>query len=233
MDWNTLAAALFGNEHGITQDGDVLHGTVRFDGQPLAVIGTTNHAPIGVRLALAQARAVLDTVAQQPGRAILLLIDTQGQQLRRRDELLGINRAMAHLGMAIDFARRQGHRVLGLVYDQALSGGFITSGLIADACDALPEAEIRVMRIPAMARVTKLPEAMLSALSLTNPVFAPGVANYVAMGGVRALWQGDLPAALREALAHAPVDDRRARDGEQRGGRRMAASVVQRVLDAA
>ena len=233
MDWNTLATALFGNDHGITQDGDVLRGTVRFDGEPLAVIGTTNHAPIGVRLALAQARAVLDTVAQHPGRAILLLIDTQGQQLRRRDELLGINRAMAHLGMAIDFARRQGHRVLGLVYDQALSGGFITSGLIADACDALPEAEIRVMRIPAMARVTKLPEAMLSALSLTNPVFAPGVANYVAMGGVRALWQGDLPAALREALAHAPVDDRRARDGEQRGGRRMAASVVQRVLDAA
>ena len=233
MDWNTLAVALFGNEHGITQDGDVLRGTVRFDGEPLAVIGTTNHAPIGVRLALAQARAVLDTVAQHPGRAILLLIDTQGQQLRRRDELLGINRAMAHLGMVIDFARRQGHRVLVLVYDQALSGGFITSGLIADACDALPEAEIRVMRIPAMARVTKLPEAMLSALSLTNPVFAPGVANYVAMGGVRALWQGDLPAALREALAHAPVDDRRARDGEQRGGRRMAASVVQRVLDAA
>jgi len=233
MDWNTLAVALFGNDHGITQDGDVLRGTVRFDGAPLAVIGTTNHAPIGVRLALAQARAVLDTVAQNPGRAILLLIDTQGQQLRRRDELLGINRAMAHLGMAIDFARRQGHRVLGLVYDQALSGGFITSGLIADACDALPEAEIRVMRIPAMARVTKLPEAMLSALSETNPVFAPGVANYVAMGGVRTLWQGDLPAALREALAHAPVDDRRARDGEQRGGRRLAASVVQRVLDAA
>jgi malonate decarboxylase gamma subunit len=233
MNWNTLAAALFGADHGIAQDGDLLRGTVRFDDEPLAVIGTTNHAPIGVRLALAQARAVLDTVAQHPGRAILLLIDTQGQQLRRRDELLGINRAMAHLGMAIDFARRQGHRVLGLVYDQALSGGFITSGLIADACDALPEAEIRVLRIPAMARVTKLPEAMLNALSETNPVFAPGVANYVAMGGVRKLWQGELPAALREALAHAPVDDRRARDGEQRGGRRLAASVVQRVLDAA
>jgi len=233
MDWNTLAVALFGDDHGITQDGDVLRGTVRFDGAPLAVIGTTNHAPIGVRLALAQARAVLDTVAQHPGRAILLLIDTQGQQLRRRDELLGINRAMAHLGMAIDFARRQGHRVLGLVYDQALSGGFITSGLIADACDALPEAEIRVMRIPAMARVTKLPEAMLTALSQTNPVFAPGVANYVAMGGVRALWTGDLPAALRDALANAPVEDRRARDGEKRGGRRLAANVVQRVLDAA
>ena len=84
-----------------------------------------------------------------------------------------------------------------------------------------------------MARVTKLSEAMLTELSQANPVFAPGVGNYFAMGGVRALWQGDLPAALRDAMANAPVDDRRARDGEQRGGRQLAASVVQRVLDAA
>jgi malonate decarboxylase gamma subunit len=233
MDWNHLAEQLFGPAHGITRDGDFLRGTVAFDGAPLAVIGTTAHAPIGVQLALAQARAVLDVVTHHPGRAILLLIDTQGQQLRRRDELLGINRAMAHLGMCIDFARRRGHRVLGLVYDQALSGGFITSGLIADACDALPEAEIRVMRLPAMARVTKLPEALLAALSESNPVFAPGVANYVAMGGVRRLWQGDLAACLREALADAPTDDRRAADGAARGGRRLAAGVVQQVLDAA
>ena len=162
-----------------------------------------------------------------------MLIDTQGQQLRRRDELLGINRAMAHLGMCIDLARRRGHRVLGLVYDQALSGGFITSGLIADACDALPEAEIRVMRLPAMARITKLAPELLEQMSRSNPVFAPGVANYVAMGGVRALWQGDLAAALREALAEAPTSDQRAQDGAQRGGRRLAASVVQRVLAAA
>ena len=233
MEWNTLATALFGPDHGIARDGDFLRGSPSFDGAPLTVIGTTNHAPIGVRLALAQAREVLDTLAHHPGRAILLLIDTQGQQLRRRDELLGINRAMAHLGMTLDLARRRGHRVLGLVYDQALSGGFITSGLIADACDALPEAEIRVMRIPAMSRVTKLPEAMLTALSQLNPVFAPGVDNYVAMGGVRRLWRDDLQAALREALADAPVDDRRAQDGAARGGRRLAASVTQRVLDAA
>lgn len=163
---------------------------------------------------------------------MLLLIDTQGQQLRRRDELLGINRAMAHLGMSIDLARRQGHRVIGLVYDQALSGGFITSGLIADACYALPEAQIRVMRIPAMARVTKLPEEQLAALSATNPVFAPGVDNYVAMGGVRALWRDDLPGALRAALAETPTTDERAHDGTVRGGRRLAAQVIDDVLQA-
>lgn len=233
MDWNLLARTLFGDAHGIRRDGDFLHGRVRFDGAPLTVIGTTEHAPIGVRLALAQARVVLDTIANAPGEPILLLIDTQGQQLRRRDELLGIHRAMAHLGMAIDLARRRGHRVLGLVYDQALSGGFITSGLIADACDALPEAEIRVMRLPAMARVTKLPEAMLAGLSESNPVFAPGVGNYVAMGGVRRLWQGDLVAALRDALADVSPVDRRAEDGAERGGRRLAAQVVRQVLEAA
>jgi len=233
MQWNSLVTQLFGAEHGMHADGDFLRGEVLFDGTPITVVGTTDHAPIGVRLALAQARVVLDTVAQHPGRPILLLVDTQGQQLRRRDELLGINRAMAHLGASIDLARRRGHRVIGLVYDQALSGGFITSGLIADACYALPEAEIRVMRIPAMARVTKLSEETLLALSQSNPVFAPGVPNYVAMGGVRALWQHDLPAALRDALAHTPTDDQRARDGAERGGRRLAAAVMQRVLDAA
>ena len=232
MDWKTLAEALFGSDRGLTLDGELLHGEAALDDEPRTVVGTTGHAPIGVRLALAQARVVLDTVARHPGRPILLLIDTQGQQLRRRDELLGINRAMAHLGMSIDLARRRGHRVLGLVYDQALSGGFITSGLIADACDALPQAEIRVMRIPAMSRVTKLPEAMLTELSRTNPVFAPGVENYVAMGGVRRVWTGDLRAALRQALADAPTEDRRALDGAQRGGRRLAAAVMDRVLEA-
>lgn len=233
MNWTDLVSALFGAQHDITADGDFFSGSATLDGKPIAVVGTTNHAPIGYELALRQARVILDTMARHPGRPILLLIDTQGQQLRRRDEWLGINRAMAHLGCCIDLARRRGHRVVGLVYDQALSGGFITSGLIADACYALPEAQIRVMRIPAMARVTKLPEAVLTELSRSNPVFAPGVENYVAMGGVRSLWRGDLAAALRDALAYSPTEDQRALDGAKRGGRRHAAATVQRVLDAA
>ena len=233
MDWQTLTASLFGPNHGVHAEGPFLHGTAQFDGGPITVVGTTGHAPIGVELALAQARVVLDTIRDHPGRALLLLIDTQGQHLRQREELLGINRAMAHLGMAIDFARRKGHRVIGLVYDQALSGGFITSGLVADACDALPNAEIRVMRIPAMSRVTKLPESMLEQLSRSNPVFAPGVANYLAMGGVCKVWENDLQQELREALAAAGPVDSRAEAGAARGGRRMAALVCQRVLGAA
>jgi len=233
MNWEALAGRLFPASHGIEAHGDLLYGTGSVDGECITVLGTTNHAPIGVGLALNQARIVLDTVARHTGRPILLLIDTKGQQLRRRDELLGINRAMAHLGCCIDLARRRGHRVIGLVYDQALSGGFITSGLIANACHALPDAEIRVMGIPAMARITKISEERLTALSKTSPVFAPGVDNYIAMGGVRSLWTGDLAVALRESLASAPTNDERAADGAARGGRRLAAAVIQRVLDAA
>ena len=233
MDWTTLATRLFGADHGIRADGDFLVGSVSFDGAPIEVIGTTNHAPIGVRLALAQARVVLDTMRRHPGRPILLLIDTQGQQLRRRDELLGINRAMAHLGMCIDLARRRGHRVLG---------ARLRPGAVRRLHHLRPDRR-RLRRaaggrdprhaLPAMARVTKLRPSLLEQMSRSNPVFAPGVANYVAMGGVRALWQGDLAAALREALAEAPTSDQRAQDGAQRGGRQLAASVVQRVLAAA
>jgi malonate decarboxylase gamma subunit len=236
MTWQAVAEQLFGSAHAIRAEGDFLSGSAVFDGAAIAVVGSTNHAPIGYALALRQAQVVLDTMARHPGRAILLLIDTQGQQLRRFDELLGINRAMAHLGCCIDLARRRGHRVIGLVYDQALSGGFITSGLIADACHALPEAEIRVMRIPAMARVTKLSEALLTSLARTNPVFAPGVQNFVRMGGVRSLWgEGqalDLAAGLREALANSPTEDRRAEDGRERGGRLLAARIAEQVLAA-
>ena len=232
MDWRTVVTRLFGADHAIVADGDFLVGTATFGGATLAVVGTTNHAAVGVDLALRQARAVLATIAEHPGRPLLLLVDTQGQALRRRDELLGIHRAMAHLGCCLDLARRRGHPVVGLVYDQALSGGFITSGLMADVCHALPEAEIRVMRVPAMARVTKLPEDLLESLSRTNPVFAPGVANYVAMGGVRSLWGDDLAAGLRAALADRDTADRRAEEGARRGGRRAAADVIRRVLEA-
>ena len=232
MNWQPLVQALFGDDHTIERNGDVISGTAQLQGQTLTVVGTTDHAAIGVETALAQAKVILDTVQNHPGRAIVLLVDTQGQRLRHRDELLCINRYMAHLGCCVELARRSGHRVIGLVYDQALSGGFITSGLMADACYALPEAEIRVMRLPAMARVTKISQDVLEALSLTNPVFAPGVDNYVAMGGIQSLWSADLRQSLVAALNDTNTVDQRATLGAERGGRALAARVAQQVLAA-
>jgi malonate decarboxylase gamma subunit len=196
----------------------------------VAVIGTANHASIGVEIALAQAQAVLKTVREHPQRPILILVDTQGQRLRHRDELLGINSYMAHLGKCIELARRRNHPVIGLVYDQALSGGFITSGLMADACYALPDVTIRVMGLPAMARITKVPEEKLVELAKHNPVFAPGAENYLRMGGIEAIWQGDLAAHLVTALENVSRTDRRSASGLARGGRKLAHNVADAVV---
>nr|WP_315393597.1 biotin-independent malonate decarboxylase subunit gamma [uncultured Duganella sp.] len=230
MDWKKLANTLFPQGHSIVEKDDFLSGIAQVDGQTVTVIGTTGHTPIGVEIALAQARAILQTVREFPGQPILMLIDTQGQRLRHRDEMLGINSYMAHLGKCVDLARRQGHKIIGLVYDQALSGGFITSGLMADACYALPDATIRVMGLPAMARITKVSEERLTELAQDNPVFAPGPENYLRMGGLQAIWEGDLAAQLRAALAQDAGGDRRAALGLERGGRRLAQPVIDAVM---
>ncbi|MDY0976947.1 biotin-independent malonate decarboxylase subunit gamma [Massilia sp. CFBP9012] len=229
MDWQLLTTQLFPCGHDVVERDNFLSGTAQVDGKPVAVIGTTGHTPIGIEIALAQAQAILKTVQEHPGRAILILVDTQGQRLRHRDEMLGINSYMAHLGKCVDLARRQGHTVIGLVYDQALSGGFITSGLIASACYALPQSTIRVMGLPAMARITKVPEERLTELARDNPVFAPGPENYLRMGGLHGIWDDDLAGQLVRALGDATDEDRRMALGLERGGRLLAQPVAEAV----
>jgi malonate decarboxylase gamma subunit len=224
-----VAASLFPDGFEIDEQGDFLHGLGHCRDREFAVIGATNHAEMGVELALAMARAVLDTLRSAPGRSLLFLIDTSGQRLRRRDELLGIPRYLAHLAKAVELARKRGHRSIGLVYAQALSGGFLPNAMMSDVCAALPHAEIRVMGLSAMAKVMRIDEKRLRELSAASPVFAPGPGNFVKMGAVDALWDGDLADWLLAALDRADERDRRAELGLARGGRTLAYSVAGRV----
>lgn len=229
LDAETLFDRLFPEGHAITRDGLFFSGTGTSAGRSVAVIGSVDAAPIGVELAFRMAGEVLAIVRDHPGRPILLLVDTQGQRLSHRDELLGINGYMAHLAKCLALARNIGHPILGLVWSQAVSGGFLASSLFADRCFALKEAEVRVMNLPAMSRITKIPLERLEELSKTSPVFAPGVENYWRMGAIEALWSGDLARELAAALStHETADRRRAR-GAERGGRRLALDVAERV----
>ncbi|MCW2286663.1 malonate decarboxylase gamma subunit [Rhodoblastus acidophilus] len=229
MDVKTLLDRLFPQNHDVRFDGVYLSGEGETSRGPCAVIGSIDAAPIGVELAFQMAGEVLRIVREHPGRAIVLLVDTQGQRLSRRDELLGINGYMAHLAKCLQLARNQGHKIIGLVYSQAVSGGFLASSLLADRCYALPDAEVRVMNLPAMSRITKIALERLEALSQTSPVFAPGVENYVRMGAIHGLWEGDLAARLVEALDAADSADLRRQWGQQRGGRLLAQDVSKRV----
>jgi len=233
MEWKNVVEQMFPDGHEVCQDGDLIKGVACCGEHTVAVIGTTNHTDVGVELALALAAAVLAVIHDHPTRPIVFLVDTCGQRLRHRDELLGLNGYMAHLAKCVEMARGRGHPVISLVYEQALSGGFLANGMMSDVCAALPEAEIRVMGLAAMARVTRISEERLAALSLSSPVFAPGARNYLLMGGLAALWEGDLSVCLRDALQSVDISDRRRTLGRARGGRMLTDPVVQRVLASA
>ena len=226
---DTLLDALFPRGHAIDINDSVLTGSATTDEGAVTVIGTTDKIEVGVDHALALADTVLASTSAHPQRPIVMLVDTAGQRLARRDELLGINGYFAHLAQTLDLARRRGATLVTLVYGESVSGGFLSFGLMADHIHALPDAQVRVMDLRAMARVTKQPLEKLQALSQSSPVFAPGVENYVAMGAVESLWDGDLATHLLQALRTPAEGDCRAARGAERGGRTLSASVAAAV----
>lgn len=230
LDWKSLCDRLFSDGHDVVLEDGVLHGSGTIGGRVVAVIGTTDHAAIGARLAMKLAERVLEVVREHPHRPILALVDTQGQQLSRFDELIGNNACLAHLAKCFAVARQRGHRLISVVYSEAVSGGFLALGMLADETYAVEGAQIRVMALPAMSRVTKLPLEQLEELCRTTSILGPGVDNYVALGCVEGIWQDPLDACLDAALQQpAGGADRRSALGAQRGGRRAAHDVAERV----
>jgi malonate decarboxylase gamma subunit len=227
-----LCDRLFPGGHDARLEGDRVVGTGRSTAGEVALVGTTNHAAIGADLAFALAGDVLDVMARHPGRPILFLVDTQGQRLSRRDELLGNAGYLAHLAKCVEVARRRGHRCLALVHGEAVSGGFLALGMMADYVFALADAQIRVMALPAMSRITGIPIERLEELCATSPIFGPGAGHYERLGAVEAIWTGDLSQHLTQALALPARGDVRRTLGSERGGRSAAHDVVQRVLAA-
>ncbi|TCR73389.1 biotin-independent malonate decarboxylase subunit gamma [Rhizobium sp. BK376] len=225
-----LADRLFPDGHSITFENEFFYGAGSLQEKQISIIGTRERALIGVDLALRIASQIVVVMRDHPGSTILLLIDTAGQKMSRRDELLGLNGYIAHVAKCLEVARRRGHKILGLVSGEAVSAGFLSTSMLADACYALPGAEVRVMNLKAMSRVTKIPVERLELLSERSPVFAPGVSNYFAMGAIAEIWDGDLSTALVEALgADLGSADRRRQYGEERRGRSLAKIVSDRV----
>jgi len=236
MELDTLLDALFPAGHRVSVHGDLVAGEAQTAQGTVAVLGTTHAAAIGHEIALGLAGRVIEVMRQHPRRPIVFLVDTQGQALSRAEELLCLNGSFAHLASCVDAARRSGHPTLGLVTGVAVSGGFLSFGLMSDRVYALAASEVRVMDLRAMARVTKLEHERLVELAKTVPTFAPGAENYVRMGAIDAVWPQPsaalLEAALGELIAAPSVHDGRMQRGRERGGRLAARATFERVLAA-
>ena len=228
---NTLLDVLFPAGHDVRVDGALVHGSARSGSGPVVVVGTADAAAVDAALALKLAGCILDAL-DGPQRPLVLLVDTSGQALRRHEELIGLNGYLAHVAQCVDLARRSGYPSLALVYGEAVSGGFLSCGMMADRAYALASAQIRVMDLKAMARVTKIAHEQLLHLAAESPVFAPGAENYARMGALEAIWPEPSAALLDAALAALLEDtdaagaDRRRALGQARGGRLLAAPTV-------
>lgn len=239
-DLAALADRLFPDGHDLVATGSVVTGTGTVAGRTVAVAGTAGpKALIGLEEALATARFVLDTVADHPGRPLVMLVDNEGQRMGLREELLGLSQYLALCARAWDVASRAGHPVVAVIHGSAIAGGFIATGMNADRICALPTAKPSVMALEAIARVTHMPLARLQELSRSVPTFAPGLDNLVRLGGVTDPWPDNggadhLAAVLAELDGQAGQgrrpEDRRARLGADRGGRPGFQAVIDDVL---
>lgn len=232
MSVDQLLAQLFPGGHAVARQGDLLVGTGRAAAGEVAVLGLCDGIDVGPELALRLAQEVLAVVRQHPGRPILALVDSRGQRMGKREEVLGLNGYLGHLAACVELARRAGHRTLALVHGQASSGSFLAFAALCDEIHAVEGAVLSVMNLPAMSRVTKIPLARLEALSAASPVLAPGLENYVRLGCVESVWTAPLAASLEAALGRASGPDRRAQLGLERGGRQLAGPVARRVGEA-
>jgi len=237
MSLNDILDRLFPAGHAVNVENKVISGAATTAQGTVAVLGTTDAAAIDHAMALALARFILDTVEQHPGRPLVFLVDTSGQALSRSQELLCLNGSLAHLAQCVDLARRQGHASLSLVTANAVSGGFLSFGLMADRAYALADAQVRVMDLRAMSRVTKIAHERLVELAANSPTFAPGAENYLRMGGIEAIWPAPSAALLAAALdtvrQERTAGDQRMQSGLARDGRRLAAKVVDSVCHSA
>ncbi len=234
MTLDEVLKGLFPSGHDVkTSAAGIITGTgKRMQGGAIAVIGVANGVALGTAGVLPLAEEVLRVVARGDNTPILVLVDTQGQLMARRDEMRGLNEYLAHLAKCLLLASQQGHRTIGLEYGKAAAGAFLATALATDRLIGLPGAGPSVMDMPSISRVTKLPLDKLKDLAKTTPVFAPGLDHLFQMGAVAEIWDPEKPLdeQLEVALGKASTKDVRDELGAEREGRLMAAQVAKRVI---
>lgn len=238
MNTELLLKQLFSKQLDYQINGYVIKGNAETEAGPVRILGTVNAAPINQEIAIELAGEILQLIQQQNKTPVVFIVDTQGQDLSRADELLCLNRTFAHLASCVDLLRRSGHANLAIIFGQAVSGGFLSYGLMANEVYALSDSQVKVMDLNAMARVTKIPVEKLKDLSQSSAIFAPGVENFYKMGAINSIWPDLESDWISQALLNQQqqlesyITDQRRVVGQQRQGRQLCNSVIEKVANA-
>lgn len=213
-------------------DKQIITGYASLQGKEVCVIGTADGTYIDNAAALQLSEQVLDCVKNHAGIPILMFVDSSGQEPNRTAEMLGLAGYFGHLLSCLEVARNNGHKLITVVTGKAIAGAFICYGMSGDSIYALDTASVGLMPVEAMSAVTKIPVKVLEDLSKRMPALEFGAEPFALLGGVREVWKldADLPSLLVAAISEANSEDQRAALGKERGGRKFAADVRDRVL---
>ncbi|MBL7480865.1 biotin-independent malonate decarboxylase subunit gamma [Legionella bononiensis] len=227
---NEVMDGIFGTHYQLNEKSSVIFGKGQIGKQQFQVLGVKESTYLGAEQALIMAEKIIDLIEQKSKDPLLLLVDVAGQQLTMRDEWLGMHQYFGHLLTGLACLRQQGNQLISLVYNQAVGGGFIAYGLMADTILALPDAELAVMWLEGIAKVTKIELGTLEELSKSLPIFAPGVNNFYKLGGLHQIVElSQIPGTLEQLIKQDNKNDVRAQLGKERGGRTLAYTVINTV----
>ncbi|MEH7086854.1 biotin-independent malonate decarboxylase subunit beta [Neobacillus drentensis] len=136
------------------------------------------------------AQVVRDAIQQDENkeikRPIIAIIDVPSQAYGYKEELIGINLALAASADAYATARQKGHPVIGLIVGNAISGGFLAHGLQSNRLIALDDEKITIqaMSKASAARITKRTIAELEEATKKVPAMAYDVRGYSTLGAL-------------------------------------------------
>lgn len=210
---------------------NVVFGTGMIQETQFTILGTIEDTSFGVDEAMEMATHLLKIIQENTKDPILLLVDVTGQKLSMRDEWLGMYAYFGHLLQCLHLARKKGHTLISLIYNQAIGGSFISFGMMADRIIALKNTQLAVMWLEGMAKVTKIDIDVLREISKTSPVFAPGVDNFKKLGGIHEVIELDAAAAKLLSVLNEPdlCRDNRAELGKKYKGRTMAYDLIEHI----
>ncbi len=226
---NDVLKAAF-TEYDIQEKDSVIFGEGKINQSLFHIVGVKENTFLGVQQSLVIAEKLINILESKSSHPVFLLVDVAGQELSMRDEWLGMHQYFGHILACLSCLRKQKNRLISLIYNQAIGGGFIAYGLMADSILALPDAKVAVMWLEGMSTVTKIPLEKLQELSKSSPVFAPGIDNFKQLGGIHDIV--DLPHLrnkLLEEAAKTDTHDSRAQIGAERGGRKLAHDILAQI----
>ncbi len=210
---------------------NVVFGTGYIKDVKFNILGTVENTNFGVDEAIEMAKHILELLQTNNHAPIILLTNVIGQKLSVRDEWLGMYAYYGHLLKCLHLARKNGNKIISLIYNEAIGGSFIAFGMMADRIFSLKDTQLAVMWLEGMAKVTKIDINVLREISKTSPVFAPGVENFKKLGGIHeVLTLEEVPQQLLTSLEEKNIHlDNRAQLGKKYGGRQLAYDLIQTI----